>query len=98
MLQSRTTIGTHNDAIPKNQVAMPKETQAEKLRPRKAQRADIIPTEDFAMVVDGKLEGNFVDEQAAKAAGEELLEKFPMLRVEVYNAETRVRTKVDAVS
>jgi hypothetical protein len=55
MLQSRTTIGTHNDAIPKNQVAMPKETQAEKLRPRKAQRADIIPTEDFAMVVDGKL-------------------------------------------
>lgn len=95
---------THNDAIPRNQVAMktikykPKETQAEELRPRNAQRADIIPTEGFAMVVDGKLKGNFADEQAAKAAGEELLEKFPMLRVEVFNAKTRVRTKVDAAS
>jgi hypothetical protein len=50
------------------------------------------------MVVDGKLKGNFADEQAAKAAGEELLEKFPMLRVEVFNAKARVRTKVDAAS
>ena len=102
MLESR--IGTQN-AIPTNQVAMktfkhkPNETQLlEELRPRNAQRADIIPTEGFAMVVDGKLKGNFSDEQAAKAAGEELLEKFPMLRVEVYNAETKVRTKVDAVN
>jgi hypothetical protein len=95
---------THNDAIQTNQVIMktfkykPKEIQAEELRPRNAQRADIIPTEGFAIVVDGKLKGNFADEQAAKAAGEELLEKFPMLRVEVHNAETGVRTKVDAVS
>jgi hypothetical protein len=101
MLESR--IGTQS-AIPTNQVAMktfkhkPNETQLDELRPRNAQRADIIPTEGFAMVVDGKLKGNFADEQAAKAAGEELLGKFPMLRVEVYNAETRVRTKVDAVS
>jgi hypothetical protein len=101
MLESRTD---HIAAIPTNQVAMktfkhkPNETQLEELWPRNAQRADIIPTEGFAMVVDGKLKGNFADEQAAQAAGEELLEKFPVLRVEVYNAETRVRTKVDAVS
>jgi hypothetical protein len=50
------------------------------------------------MVVDGKLKGNFADEQAARAAGEKLLEKFPMLRVEVYDAKTRVRSKVEAVS
>ena len=75
-----------------------KEPQAEELQPRNAQRADIIPTEGFAMVVDGKLKGNFADEQAAKAAGEELLKKFSMLRVEVFNAKTRVRTKVDAAS
>ena len=37
-------------------------------------------------------------EQAAKAAGEELLGRFPMLRVEVYNAETKHRTKVRAVT
>jgi len=30
----------------------------------------------------------------AKAAGAELLARFPMLRVEVYNAETKIRTKV----
>ena len=49
------------------------------------------------MVVDGKLKGNYADERAAKAAGEELLGKFPMLRIEVYNAKTKVRTKIDAV-
>ena len=76
----------------------PNETQLEELRPRNAQRADIIPTEGFAMVVDGKLKGNFADEQAAKAAGEELLGKFPRLRVEVFNAKTKVRTKLDVVS
>ena len=76
----------------------PKEDQPEELRPRNAQRADIIPTEGFAMVVDGKLKAGFEDEQVAQAAGAELLAKYPMLRVEVYNAETRVRTKVDAVS
>ena len=76
----------------------PKETQAEELRPRNAQRADIIPTEGFAMVVDGKLKAGFDDEQVAQAACAELLAKFPTLRVEVYNAETRVRTKVEVAS
>ena len=76
----------------------PEEDQPEELRPRNAQRADIIPTEGFAMVVDGKLKAGFDDEQVAQAAGAELLAKFPMLRVEVYNAETKVRTKVEAVS
>jgi hypothetical protein len=71
--------GRANNAIPTNQKAMKtsqhkrKGPQAEELQPRNAQRADIIPTEGFAMVVDGKLKGNFADEQAAKAAGEELL-------------------------
>ena len=38
------------------------------------------------MVVDGKLKASFDDEQVAQAAGVELLTKFPMLRVEVYNS------------
>jgi hypothetical protein len=74
------------------------ENQHEELRPRNAQRADIIPTEGFAMVVDGKLKAGFDDEQVAQAACAELLAKFPRLRVEVYNAETRVRTKVEVAS
>jgi hypothetical protein len=72
----------------------PKPDQPEEPRPRNPQRADIIPTEGFALVVDGKLKGGFDDEEAARAAGSELLAKFPRLRVEVYNAETGIRTKV----
>ncbi|WP_245270096.1 hypothetical protein [Nitrobacter hamburgensis] len=75
-----------------------KPEQPEDLRPWNPQRANIIPTEGFAMVVDGRLKANFVDEEAARAAGAELLARFPMLRVEVYNAETRVRTKVEALA
>lgn len=73
----------------------PKQDQPEELRPRNPQRADIIPTEGFALVVDGKLKADFDDEEAARAAGVELLAKFPRLRVEVYNAETGVRTRVE---
>ncbi|WP_439922702.1 hypothetical protein [Nitrobacter sp. JJSN] len=76
----------------------PAEDQSEELRPRNPQRADIIPTEGFAMVVDGRLKSSFDEERIAQAAGAELLAKFPMLRIEVYNAETKVRTKVEAVA
>lgn len=69
--------------------------QSEELRPRNAQRADITPTAGFAMVVDGKLKSSFAEEGSARAAGAELLKKFPMLRVEIYNAETKVRSKVE---
>ena len=43
----------------------PKQDQPEELRPRNPQRADIIPTEGFALVVDGKLKANFTDEEVA---------------------------------
>jgi hypothetical protein len=78
----------------------PEENQSEELRPRNPQRADIIPTEGFAMVVDGKLNSSFDEERIAQAAGAKLLAKFPMLRVEVYmyNTETKVRTKVEAAA
>ena len=59
----------------------PEEHQSEELRPRNPQRADIIPTNGFAMVVHGKLKGAFNDEKVAKAASAELLARFPMLRV-----------------
>ena len=72
-----------------------KRNQPEELRPRNPQRADIIPTEGFALVGDGKLKADFDDEEAARAAGVELLANFPRRRVEVYNAETGVRTRVE---
>ena len=75
----------------------PEPEQSEELQPRNAQRADITPIAGFSMVVDGKLKANFDDEKVAKAAGVKLLEQFPMLRVEVYDAETKVRTLVEHV-
>lgn len=75
-----------------------KPEQSEERQPRNAQRTDIIPTDGFVMVVDGKLKSRFNDEKAAREASVELLVRFPMLRVEIYNAETRVRTKVEAMS
>jgi hypothetical protein len=75
---------------------MPELHLHEEHQSRNPKRAAIIPTDGFSMVVDGKLKTNFDDEQAARSAGVELLAKFPMLRVEVYDAETKVRTKVEA--
>lgn len=68
--------------------------QIDDIQPRNSQRADIIPTTGFAMVVDGKLKTNFDDEASATKAGSELLAKFPMLQIEIYDATTRVRTKI----
>ncbi|HEU4806306.1 MAG TPA: hypothetical protein VFS91_10985, partial [Nitrobacter sp.] len=69
-----------------------KEHQAEELQPRNAQRADIIPTEGFAMVVDGKLKGNFADEQAAKRRAK-TTRKIAEAPRGVFNAKTRFAPK-----
>jgi hypothetical protein len=68
--------------------------QTDDIQPRNSQRADIIPITGFAMVVDGKLKTNFDDEASATKAGSELLARFPMLQIEVYDATTRERTKI----
>lgn len=67
---------------------------AEAAMPRNAQRANIIPTEGYAMVVDGKMKINFAGKAEATDAGLELLARFPMLRIEIYDATAKTRTKV----
>jgi hypothetical protein len=68
--------------------------QLEDAQPRNIQRADLIPTTGFAMVVDGKLKTNFDDEASASKAGSELLARFPMLQIEIYNATTGTRSRI----
>ena len=63
---------------------------------RNIQRADIAPGAGYAMVVGGHFKNHFSEESAAKKAATELLTRYPMLRVEIYDARTRVRTKVAA--
>jgi hypothetical protein len=63
---------------------------------RNIQRAEITPTTGFAMVVDGKMKKNFDDQESAAKAGSELLARFPMLQVEIFDATTRMRSKIQA--
>ena len=72
----------------------PKLDLAEEQQPRNIQRADIAPTDGFAMIVDGHFKKQFEDEAVAKKAAEELLTTYPLLRVEIYDASAKVRTLV----
>jgi hypothetical protein len=68
--------------------------QIEEQSPKDIQRADIIPTVGFALVVDGIFKKEFETDAAAEKAAKELLTKYPMLRVETYDASSKVRTLV----
>lgn len=60
---------------------------------RKPPRADIPPAEGFTLVVDGHYKTQSEDEASAKAAAADLLTKFRMLKVEIYDAAKRQRVK-----
>jgi hypothetical protein len=51
-------------------------------------------TTGYALVVDGHFKTEFGEEKTAKKAATELLAKYPMLRIEVYNASSKSRTLV----
>jgi hypothetical protein len=66
----------------------------EPARPRNIQRADIAPSDGYALVVDKHFKTQFVEDEAAKKAAVELLAKYPMLQVEIYDASSKSRTLV----
>jgi hypothetical protein len=61
---------------------------------RQVRRADLAPASGYAIVIDGRFKTEFVDESAATKTAAELLAKYPMLRIEIYDAESRSRTLV----
>jgi hypothetical protein len=61
-------------------------------QPKKALRADRPPTEGFVTVVDGHFKSEFDTVDAAEAAGRKLKAAYPMLQIEIYDAENKVRT------
>ena len=63
-------------------------------KPRSIQRADIPPADGYALVVDGHFKTKFAEEGVAKKAAAELLVKYPMRKVEIYDASTRSRAPV----
>jgi hypothetical protein len=68
--------------------------QVQEQQPRNIQRADIAPADGFALVVDGHFKTQFESDAAAQKAAKELLVKYPMLQVEIYDASTKARTLV----
>jgi hypothetical protein len=57
--------------------------QVESPPPRNVQRADLVPTTGYALIVDGHFKTEFVENKAAKEAAAELLAKYPMLKIEI---------------
>ena len=67
-------------------------TLADEIQPRKIQRADVPPTDGFSLVVDGHFKTHYDEEKIAREAGAELLGRFPMLQVLIYDAATKTRS------
>ena len=60
--------------------------------PKKIVRADRPPTEGFAIIVDGHFKLEFDTLEAAEASGRKLKAAYPMLQIEIYDADKRIRT------
>jgi hypothetical protein len=63
-------------------------------QPRNIQRADIAPAVGYAIVVDGHFKTQFAEETIARKDAAELLAKYPMLKIEIYDASSKARTLV----
>jgi hypothetical protein len=68
--------------------------QAQEQQQKNIQRADIAPTSGFALVVDGHFKTQFESDAAANKAAKELLGKYPILQVSIYDASTKERTQI----
>jgi hypothetical protein len=66
----------------------------EQPQPRNIQRADIAPRDGYALVVDRHFKTQFAETGSAMKAATELLAKYPMLQVEIYDASSQSRTLV----
>jgi hypothetical protein len=69
-------------------------SQVESSPPRSGQRADLVPTTGYALIVDGHFKTEFVEEKTAKKAATELRAKYPMLKIEIYDASSKSRTSL----
>ncbi len=59
-------------------------------------RADAIPTEGYILTVDGKLKTRYETEQDAAAEAAKLKQRFPVIKVSVYDAAAGTYTAVNA--
>lgn len=53
-----------------------------------------LPSAGYALEVDGRLKIEFETKEGAWTGAEELKKRFPMLRVKVYDAETKTKEEI----
>ncbi|EIG58988.1 hypothetical protein [Bradyrhizobium sp. WSM1253] len=53
-----------------------------------------LPAFGYALEVDGRLKSEFATRDGAKAGGEELKRRFPMLQIRIYDAQTHEREEI----
>jgi len=53
-----------------------------------------LPASGYALEVDGRLKAEFATRDGARAGGEELKRRFPMLQIRIYDAETKAREEI----
>ena len=58
-------------------------------------RANTLPTDGFALCVDGKMKTRYETSQQATAAGLQLKQNYPVIQVTVYDAAERLYTPVE---
>ena len=54
-----------------------------------------LPTRGYALEVDGRLKTEFETREGARSGAEELKKRFPILRVTVYDAETKTKEEIE---
>jgi hypothetical protein len=69
--------------------------EAEQPPSRQNIRADRAPVSGYSLVVDGHFKSHHDTVEAAEEAGMALKNRFQMLQVQVYDAETRTRSMID---
>lgn len=53
-----------------------------------------LPASGYVLEVDGRLKAEFATKDGAKSGAEELKKRFPMLRIRIYDAETKTREEI----
>ncbi len=62
-------------------------------QPRKIQRADVAPEDGFTLVVDGHFKTKYESDAEAKGAAADLLGRYRMLKIEIYDGVKKERAK-----
>ncbi len=90
------TVKTRLAARPPQPDDAPKEqTMSQETEKPKNLRANTLPTDGFALCVDGKMKTRYETSQQATAAGLQLKQTYPVIQVTVYDAAERVYTPVE---